>query len=109
MADRSRNLAVYRELVARFFGDIVKGKANPYTSMNGNMYSFLDGDSRICLRMSEPDRLAFAKAYGTEPVKQYGAIMRGYVAIPESDLADASGLAEAFEACHRYATSLPKK
>ena len=35
-------LTRYRILMSQLDGTEVKGKANPYTSMNGNMFSFLD-------------------------------------------------------------------
>ncbi|MDX8349200.1 hypothetical protein SLH49_14535 [Cognatiyoonia sp. IB215446] len=109
MSERIKNLAIYRDLVARFFDDKVKGKANPYTSMNGNMYSLLDPAGRICLRMAEEDRARFAESFGTEPVEQYGAIMRGYVAIPNERLVEPDALEEAFATCLRHARSLKKK
>ena len=109
MSERTKNLATYRDLVARFFDDIVKGKANPYTSINGNMYSLLDSAGRICLRMAEEDRAQFAESFGTEPVEQYGAIMRGYVAIPNERLAEPDTLEEAFATCLRHARALKKK
>ncbi len=103
------NLTVYRELVERFFQDRVKGKANPYTSMNGNMFSFLDKAGIVCLRMSKEDRIAYAEEFGTDEVIQYGSVMRGYVALPAERLADPDGLEEVFAACLTFARSLPKK
>lgn len=73
MAD-NENLDIYRELVARFFEDRVKGKANPYTSMNGNMYSFLDKAGTVCLRLSKDDRAQYVDRFGTRPVEQYGPL-----------------------------------
>ncbi|MDG1431345.1 MAG: hypothetical protein P8L68_04260 [Paracoccaceae bacterium] len=103
------NLTVYRELVERFFQDRVKGKANPYTSMNGNMFSFLDKAGVVCLRMSKEDRISYAEEFRTGEVIQYGSVMRGYVAIPEDRLTDPDGLEGVFKDCLKNARALPKK
>ncbi len=103
------NLEAYRSLVVRFFDDKVKGKANPYTSMNGNMYSFLDKTGVVCLRIPKDRRAAFMEQFGTGPVEQYGAIMKEYVALPGSLLADPEALKDVFSDCLAYARSLPKK
>jgi len=104
-----KNLPLYRDLVERFFDDKVKGKANPYTSMNGNMFSFLDKAGVICLRMSKEDRIAYSGEFGTGDVIQYGSVMRGYVAIPEDRLLDPDTLVDVFNACLKNAKALPKK
>lgn len=109
LSKKTENLPVYVALVDALFDDEVKGKANPYTSMNGNMYSFLDDQGRICLRMAEADRERFADLFGTGPVRQYGAIMKGYVSILPEFLADKEVLAEAFACSLRYAQNLKKK
>lgn len=109
MTKRQENLATYVALVEAFFDDQVKGKANPYTSMNGNMYSFLDDHGDICLRMAEADRETFADLFGTGPVQQYGATMKGYVSIPPDFLENKDILAEAFACSLRHAKTLKKK
>lgn len=109
MSSRTENLSVYRDFVARFFGDDVKGKANPYTSMNGNMYSFMDDQGRICLRLSEENRAHFAAMFETEPVVQYGAVMKGYVAIPIRLYTEPDALKDVFQACLFFAKDLSKK
>ena len=77
--------------------------------MNGNMYSFLDDTGRICLRMKEDDRARYAETLGTQPVQQYGAIMKGYVAIPEKEYSNEHLLQDAFDLCLRHARTLNKK
>lgn len=103
------NLALYQSLAARYFADSVKGKANPYTSMNGNMYSFLDKTGTVCLRMSGEDRARYQALFGTGPVEQYGSVMKEYVAISAAALNAPDDLQEAFSACRAYAASLPAK
>lgn len=71
----------YTELVTRN-EKVVKGAKNPYTSLNGHMFSFLDVDGSMALRLSDDDQAEFFEAYDSGPVIQYGATMRGYVAVP---------------------------
>lgn len=102
-------LARYQSLVADATGDKVKGKANPYTSMNGNMFSFLDKTGTLCLRLSGEDRNAFVAAFSTGLVVQYGAVMKEYVAVPSELAADLSALEDWFSKCLTCAQSLPAK
>lgn len=111
MTDQSYEnaLARYRALVDRFPELKVKGKTNPYTSMNGNMFSFLDKFGRLCLRLPKKEREAFIAEHGTEPVVQYGSVMKEYVEVPET-LAQSEALLDAcFHKCLDYARSLPAK
>lgn len=99
----------YRGLVADATGGQVKGKANPYTSMNGNMFSFLDKAGTLCLRLSDEDRAAFIAAFETGPVIQYGAVMKAYVPVSPKVLADSVVMKGWFAKCLAYAQSLPAK
>ncbi len=105
----SSMLDIYRELVEKHWGLPVKGKATPYTSLNGNMFSFLSKEGQICLRLSHEDQQAFWDAYGGEPVMQYGSVMRGYVALPSGLLGKDSDLEPWFIRCLENAESLPVK
>lgn len=90
-------------------GEKVKGKANPYTSMNGNMFSFLDKEGTLCLRLSNADLTEFMAEHGVPPVEQYGAVMEDYVSIPHPVLDDQKRLKEVFGKCMDNAKSLPAK
>jgi len=108
MAEQT-GLAHYQDLVTRHFADKVKGKANRYTSINGNMYSFLDRDGTICLRLSEVGKKAFNEKHGTSDVIQYGSVMRGYVAPPDALYADKAAVTAVFQECLATARALPAK
>lgn len=99
----------YRELVAGATGEKVRGKTNPYTSMNGNMFSFLDKAGTLCLRLSDEDRAAFVDTFEAGPVVQYGAVMKEYVAMPPELLSDPGALQDWFIKCLAYAQTLPAK
>ena len=51
-----RIVAIYEKMVATQPGIERKGKANPYTSMNGNMFSFITKEGEIALRLPEETR-----------------------------------------------------
>lgn len=99
----------YKTLAERELGEKVKGKANPYTSMNGNMFSFLDKEGNICLRLSNNDLKAFMAEHDVPPVEQYGAVMKDYVSIPHPVLDDRKRLKEVFGKCLDNAKSQPEK
>jgi hypothetical protein len=87
----------------------VKGAKNPYTSLNGNMFSFLAPDGTMALRMSEEMAAAFSGAYQTGPVVQYGSTMRGYRSVPGELLADTDTLVSWFDRAFDWVASLPAK
>jgi hypothetical protein len=90
-------------------GVAVKGAKNPYTSLNGHMFSFLDGDGAMALRMSDELRESFEADYETGPVIQYGSVMRGYASIPDDLLHDPDTLAEWFDKAHAWIATLDPK
>ncbi len=63
-------------------GEVVKGAKNPYTSRNGHMFSFLDVDGTVAIRLSDELAGEFLSRYESGPVIQYGSVMRGYVSVP---------------------------
>jgi hypothetical protein len=87
----------------------IKGKANPYTSMNGNMFSFLSKEGEICLRLSKANQTAYWEGHRGEPVKQYGSVMRGYVALSQEVLNDPDLRTHWFDQCLADAEALPVK
>ncbi len=107
--DRVTLLRRYKALVDLHEGIEVKGKKMPYTSLNGNMFSFLSPEGGLCFRLSDADRAEFAKAHGERPVSQYGAVMRGYVDVPDSILTDDVALEALFARCVSHARSLKPK
>lgn len=87
----------------------VKGAKNPYTSRNGHMFSFLDGEGRMALRLSDELRDEFAADYDAGPVLSYGSVMRGYVYIPDELRADVPEAAAWFSKSHGWIGTLEPK
>lgn len=79
-----KNLKLYEKLIAMIPEIEQKGKTMPYTSANGHMFSQINKDGEIGIRLPKAKREDFLKKYETAPFKSYGAVMKEYVLIPES-------------------------
>src|SRR5262249_26784461 len=97
------------EAYDRLVGAERKGASMPYTSMNGNMYSFLDKSGGMGLRLPAAEREAFMEKYATALSVQHGAVMKEYVAVPAALLENLDELKPYFEESQRYASSLKPK
>jgi len=75
-------LKQYEALVATIDGVDRKGKANPYTSLNGHMFSFLSKEGKIAIRLPKDERDAFLEKYNTELAFTHNTVMKEYVAVP---------------------------
>lgn len=102
-------MAHYEALVAGHPAAEHKGAKNPYTSVNGHMFSLLGQDGILGLRLSKEDREAFQATYDSAPFVQYGAVMREYVTVPASLLADTAALQPLFAASYDYVSGLKPK
>ena len=87
----------------------VKGAKNPYTSRNGHMFSFLDGDGVMALRLSDELQDEFLAQYDSGPVEQYGSVMRGYVSVPADLLANTAELSGWFDKSYEWIGTLEPK
>ena len=98
----------YEQVIATVPGVARKGAKLPYTSVNGNMSSFLDSGT-LALRLSKADRDRFIAEFGTGLHMSQGHVMKEYVTVPAHLLADTPRLASWFEASWSYASSLKPK
>lgn len=108
-ADYAASLELYEKVVATMPEVKRKGKTMPYTSHNGHMFSFLTKEGKLALRLPDEQREAFVEKYGTEPVVQYGAVMREYVEVPQELLQDTEELGQYFNLSYRYIGTLEPK
>lgn len=100
----------YKDVVEASGSDVdVKGAKNPYTSRNGHMFSFLDADGAMALRLSDELGDAFKSQYESGEVRSYGAVMRGYVSVPAELLDRPSELGEWFAQAHDWIGTLKPK
>lgn len=102
-------LARYDALIARVPDVKRKGATMPYTSLNGNMFSFLLSDGTLCLRLPTAPREEVLATYRTKLHEAHGTVMAEYVEIPPELDADRDTLATLFQASHAYVSSLKAK
>jgi hypothetical protein len=103
-------LALYEKLVATLPEVERKGAANPYTSLNGHMFSLLLGpEGRMALRLPEDEREEFLKKYKTTLYEAYGAVMKEYVAVPDALLKNTKALQKHLAVSYAYVKTLKPK
>ncbi len=103
------SVALYDALLATIPALERKGATMPYTSVNGNMFSFLTPDGTLALRLPEAEREAFLKRYKTKLCEQHGVVMKEYVSVPASLLKRTSELAPYLASSVAYANELKPK
>jgi hypothetical protein len=104
-----KNLDHYERLVARFPEVQRKGKAMPYTSLNGHMFTFYDKEDKVSIRFSDSELEAFLEKYSTVKSIQHNSVMHGYAIIPQDLLEDTDTLAHYFQQSLDYIGSLKPK
>ncbi len=104
-----RNLEQFKLAVSLVPEMELKGKNMWYTSMNGNMYTYMGKEGILGIRLGKEDYHAFREKYGVGDLKSYGAVMREYVPIPEELFDDIETLKIWMEKCQAYARTLPPK
>jgi hypothetical protein len=102
-------VALYRAVVETQPDVELKGAKNAYTSLNGNMYSFMTADGQLAVRLPEARRAEFTEEHGTGPCIQYGAVMRGYALLPDDMLTDLDAASAMFAESLAFAKTLKPK
>ena len=102
-------LALYEKLVATNPSIERKGATLPYTSHNGNMFSFLSPSGTLAIRLPENEREAFLKKYKTTLMEAHGTIMKEYVAVPENLFKKTRDLKEYLDTSYEYVKTLKPK
>jgi hypothetical protein len=100
---------LYDRLIAMTPGVERKGKTMPYTSSNGHMFSQLNKDGQIGIRLPKERGKWFIETYDSGEFRSYGAVMREYVLIPDSMLKNLENLSQFLKEGLDYVNSLPPK
>jgi hypothetical protein len=106
--DHEEAKARYAGLVATIDDAELKGAKMPYTSMNGNMYSYL-GENGVALRLPADVREEFLARYETTLYHAYGIVQKEYVTVPADLLVRTDELAPYFRVSFDYAKTLKPK
>lgn len=110
MAFDPETLAAWDAALAALPEPVVrKGKATTYTARNGHMFSFLDGEGELCVRLAPEDHTAFRETHGVGDVVRYNSVMRGYVPVPAALVSDGEALAALIASSWDYVGGLKPK
>jgi hypothetical protein len=105
----AENVKLYGKLVATNPSIERKGATHPYTSLNGNMFSYLHPSGSMALRLPAEEREKFLTKYETTLFEAYGAIQKEYVTVPDSLLRNTNELRKYFDLSYKYAQTLKPK
>ncbi|MGD0989685.1 MAG: hypothetical protein ABR874_17880 [Candidatus Sulfotelmatobacter sp.] len=100
---------LYEKLVATIPGLERKGDANPYTAINGNMFTLLHQSTTLAIRLPEDKREEFLKKYKTKLYEAYGTVMKEYVTVPGAMLQNTKELKKYLDFSYEYAKTLNPK
>ncbi len=106
---REEKLKVYDALVAKCSRFKRKGKTMPYTSANGYMFSLFNKDCEIGIRFAKTVQQKYMEELPTTIYKSYGAVMKGYILIPERMWGDLDILANYLNESYDYVMTLDPK
>lgn len=104
-----KTVALYEKLVATVPGLAPKGDTMRYTSVNGNMTSYLDKSGRVALRLPEELREKFMAKYKAPLMVNYGVVQKEYVEVPAALLKKTTELKAYFTASYAYVKALRPK
>lgn len=107
--DYEQSLKFYEDALATIPNIERKGATMPYTSVNGNMFSFLDKEGVLNLRLGDKQREDFIRKFKSSPSFQHGVVMKEYVVVPGKLLASTKNLRSWIELSFAYAKTLKKK
>lgn len=105
----SPQVELYEELLKSIPEIERKGAANPYTALNGNMFTLLLQSKSLAIRLPKTERDAFLKKYKTKLFEAYGAVMPEYVAVPDPLLKNTKALQKYLQISYEYAKTLKPK
>jgi len=105
----NEKVALYEALIATQPEIERRGDANPYTSLNGNMFTLLHQSETLAIRLPAGEREKFLKKYKTTLFEAYGAVMKEYVRVPDSLLRKTGELRKYLEISYGYAKTLKPK
>jgi hypothetical protein len=105
----AERVALYEKLITTHPKIEVKGAANSYTSVNGNMFSLLRPTGEMALRLPADEREKFLKKYKTKLYEAYGAVMTEYVAVPDALLGNTGEMKKYLAISYGYVSGLKAK
>ncbi len=102
-------LALYAALVATNSEVEQKGASVPYTSVNGHMFSYLNAEGSMALKLPKQERETFLDTYDTTLFEAYGIVQKEFVTVPDALLANTEELKPYFDISFEHTRSLKPK
>jgi hypothetical protein len=102
-------LVLYEKLIATFPDIKRKGDVHPYTSLNGNMFSYLDQTGTMGLRLPKDELEAFLKKYQTTLFESYGVVKKDWATVPASLLEKTNELKKYLKISYDFTGTLKAK
>ena len=109
MIDFRTTEKLFDEIWASFPEIERKGKTMPYTSMNGNMFSFVSKIGELAFRVSKEAQKEYIDKHGVTESIQHGRVMKDYVDVPEKCFTDMDFLKELCSKSIAHAKTLKPK
>jgi hypothetical protein len=105
----AQKFELYKKIVATIPAAELKGATMPYTSCNGHMFSFLDKEGNLGLRLPAAEREEFIRKHKTKLCEAHGKILQEYVFVPESLFKNTEKIKSDFSIGFKYVSSLKPK
>jgi hypothetical protein len=102
-------LALYEKLVATHPKVTLKGDKIPYTSHQGHMFSNLDANGHLHLRLPKEEIEPFLKKHKTTLALAYGLVRKEYVLVPDKLFANTQELKPYFAMSYDFVNALKPK
>lgn len=102
-------LDLYDRLIGTMTGVERKGATVPYTSHNGHMFSLMDEQGTLGLRLPKDGIGTFLKKYKTTLREAYGIVQKEYVVVPDALLRKTKDLQPWFRMSFEYVSALKPK
>lgn len=100
-------IELYEQAIAATNGIERKGKANPYTSANGHMFSQINKDDELGIRLPKAMQKELLDSHGAGPFRSYGATMRDYVCLTPDMLATEGLVTQLLEMGLQFVSAMP--
>ncbi len=102
-------IALYDKLIETNPDIERKGATMPYTSFNGNMFTYLSKEGHLGIRLPKDTREEFLKKYDTTLLVSHGAVMKEYVSVPDHLLENTEELKPYLDLSYAYVQTLKPK
>ena len=102
-------LALYDKLIETNPNIERKGVTMPYTSSNGNMFTYLSESGSLGIRLGKEERESFLEKYKTTLYESHGTIMKEYVTVPDKLLKNTKELKKYLDLSYEYVKILKPK